>query len=55
MKSHMSHDVLLLCPACHQKSNISDLEMRRKLAVLCKAPITQQEGSTKIIEKPHLK
>ncbi|KAL7288082.1 hypothetical protein TKK_0017871 [Trichogramma kaykai] len=39
MKSHQSHDVLLLCPSCHEVSNCHDLQFRRKLASLCNAPL----------------
>lgn len=41
MKAHQSHDVLLLCPSCHEVSNRQDLELRRKLADLCEAPLTR--------------
>lgn len=39
MKAHQSHDVLLLCPACHEVSNGYDLQLRRKLADMCDAPL----------------
>lgn len=39
MKSHQSHDVLLLCPACHEVSNCQDLHLRRKLSEICDAPL----------------
>ncbi|XP_014469574.1 PREDICTED: exonuclease 3'-5' domain-containing protein 2 isoform X2 [Dinoponera quadriceps] len=39
MKAHQSHDVLLLCPSCHEISNNNDLQLRRKLADLCDAPL----------------
>lgn len=39
MKAHQSHDVLLLCPSCHEASNNNDLHLRRKLAELCDAPL----------------
>lgn len=55
MKSHTSHDVLLLCPDCHQTSNISDLLVRCKLAKLCDAPMTGEEGGVKFIEIPKLR
>lgn len=48
MKSHSSHDVLLLCPDCHQRSNISDCHMRRKLASMCQAPC---QGEKRAIKK----
>ena len=40
MKSHQSHDVLLLCPACHEVSNYHDLQLRKKLADTCEAPLS---------------
>ena len=39
MKDHQSHDVLLMCVTCHQKSNLYDADVRRHLAELCDAPI----------------
>ena len=39
MKSHQSHDVLLLCVTCHQESNCLDLRLRQELAEECRAPI----------------
>lgn len=55
MKDHTSHDILLLCPTCHQRSNISDLSMRHKLAKLADAPFNAQEGGARLIEQPDLK
>ncbi|XP_054742283.1 exonuclease 3'-5' domain-containing protein 2 [Anastrepha obliqua] len=55
MKSHTSHDVLLLCPDCHQLSNIYDLRMRMKLAEQCDAPFTKEESAVKYYELPELK
>ncbi|XP_048505006.1 exonuclease 3'-5' domain-containing protein 2 isoform X2 [Athalia rosae] len=40
MKEHQSHDVLLLCPPCHQNSNMQDLQMRKRLAEMCDAPLS---------------
>lgn len=40
MKEHQSHDVLLLCPTCHQNSNIQDIRLRRQLAEMCDAPLS---------------
>ncbi|XP_015610219.1 exonuclease 3'-5' domain-containing protein 2 [Cephus cinctus] len=40
MKAHQSHDVLLLCPSCHEISNYHDLQLRRKLAEMCDAPLS---------------
>ncbi|XP_017886438.1 exonuclease 3'-5' domain-containing protein 2 [Ceratina calcarata] len=39
MKAHQSHDILLLCPTCHEISNCHDLQLRRKLADMCDAPL----------------
>lgn len=39
MKAHQSHDILLLCPSCHEISNYHDLQLRRKLADMCDAPL----------------
>lgn len=39
MKDHSSHDVLLLCSVCHQRSNILDQGIREKLARVCSAPL----------------
>lgn len=55
MKDHTSHDVLLLCPRCHQLSNASDQKIREKLAIQCDAPFTEKEGATKTVEIPRLR
>lgn len=55
MKDHTSHDVLLLCPKCHQLSNLADLGVRSRLANECDAPFTHAEGGSKSIENPRLK
>ncbi|XP_055375314.1 exonuclease 3'-5' domain-containing protein 2 [Condylostylus longicornis] len=55
MKSHTSHDVLLLCPNCHQVSNISDLKVRENLAKSCEAPLLFHQGGAKFVENPKLK
>ncbi|XP_076164797.1 exonuclease 3'-5' domain-containing 2 isoform X2 [Ptiloglossa arizonensis] len=39
MKTHQSHDVLLLCPSCHEISKRHDLQLRRKLADMSDAPL----------------
>uniref|UniRef100_A0A6V7LYJ6 Exonuclease 3'-5' domain-containing protein 2 n=1 Tax=Bracon brevicornis TaxID=1563983 RepID=A0A6V7LYJ6_9HYME len=41
MKAHQSHDVLLLCPTCHEISNKHDLDFRRHLASIYDAPLSQ--------------
>jgi len=43
MKDHQSHDVLLMCVQCHQKSNLYDLDVRKYLADTCEAPIGTEE------------
>ncbi|KAH8294988.1 hypothetical protein KR018_004907 [Drosophila ironensis] len=55
MKSHTSHDVLLLCPRCHQLSNISDLRVKNKLAAQCDAPFKHCDGMVKYHEDQELK
>ncbi|EDW38009.1 GL12271 [Drosophila persimilis] len=55
MKSHTSHDVLLLCPPCHQLSNISDLRVHCKLAAKCDAPFKHSEGNVRYHVDPELK
>ncbi|BFF88978.1 exonuclease 3'-5' domain-containing protein 2 [Drosophila madeirensis] len=55
MKTHTSHDVLLLCPPCHQLSNISDLRVHCKLAAKCDAPFKHSEGNVKYHIDPELK
>lgn len=39
MKDKTSHDVLLMCLHCHQLSNISDINLRKSLGIICNAPI----------------
>lgn len=48
MKDHTSHDILLLCPRCHQLSNASDVVVREKLAIECDAPLASKEATRKI-------
>lgn len=55
MKEHTSHDVLLLCPQCHQRSNLFDILVRRKLEKLCDAPIYLPKKTSKMIEDPNLR
>ncbi|CAF4896887.1 unnamed protein product [Pieris macdunnoughi] len=43
MKDHSSHDVLLLCVSCHQRSNMLDQAVREHLARLCDAPFADHE------------
>ncbi|XP_028925491.1 exonuclease 3'-5' domain-containing protein 2 isoform X1 [Ornithorhynchus anatinus] len=44
MKDHNSHDVLLLCTACHAVSNYYDNHFKRRLAQEFRAPIGSEEG-----------
>ena len=44
MKEHTSHDVLLLCFRCHQKSNMEDLKLRKYLSNRCSAPLEGEDG-----------
>ncbi|CAH2103071.1 unnamed protein product [Euphydryas editha] len=39
MKDHSSHDVVLLCAECHQRSNVRDQLVRESLAARCGAPL----------------
>lgn len=47
MKSHLSHDVLLLCVPCHQRSNVRELILRNQLATECNAPLGSATNSRK--------
>uniref|UniRef100_A0AAG5CUQ4 Exonuclease 3'-5' domain-containing protein 2 n=1 Tax=Anopheles atroparvus TaxID=41427 RepID=A0AAG5CUQ4_ANOAO len=49
MKEHVSHDVLLLCADCHQRSNMVDERLRQELATLCEAPLAGQKNGSKEI------
>lgn len=57
MKDHTSHDVLLLCPACHQRSNGADLALRHRLANMADAPIVSGNGAATapMVQNPELK
>lgn len=39
LKSHSSHDILLLCLDCHRDSHIADNALRQRLAILCNSPL----------------
>ncbi|TRY69122.1 hypothetical protein TCAL_04110 [Tigriopus californicus] len=43
MRDHQSHDILLMCVQCHQRSNLHDYDLRHKLAQECNAPIGTDE------------
>lgn len=51
MKDHNSHDVLLLCTACHAISNYYDNHLKQKLAEELGAPIGCEEG-VRLLEDP---
>lgn len=55
LKNHTSHDVVLLCPKCHQISNMHDLSLREKLAKECDAPFASKNTSMKTVELPQSK
>lgn len=54
MKDHASHDVVLLCPRCHQVSNRQDSLLRESLAFECNAPFPAK-NTAKTTEVPRLK
>lgn len=43
MRDHQSHDILLMCVQCHQRSNLHDYDLRHALAEECNAPIGTDE------------
>ncbi|XP_020375184.1 exonuclease 3'-5' domain-containing protein 2 isoform X1 [Rhincodon typus] len=51
MKDHNSHDVLLLCTACHAASNYYDNVLKQQLAVEFNAPIGCEEN-VRLLEDP---
>ncbi|XP_041071015.1 exonuclease 3'-5' domain-containing protein 2 isoform X1 [Carcharodon carcharias] len=51
MKDHSSHDVLLLCTACHATSNYYDNVLKQQLAEEFNAPIGCEE-SIRLLEDP---
>ncbi|XP_067847345.1 exonuclease 3'-5' domain-containing protein 2 isoform X2 [Heptranchias perlo] len=51
MKDHNSHDVLLLCTACHAASNYYDNVLKQQLAEELSAPIGCEE-SVRLLEDP---
>jgi len=54
MKDHQSHDVLLMCVRCHQRSNMYDADLRKRLSEECNAPIGT-ETDVKLRENVELK
>lgn len=55
MKSHTSHDVLLLCTPCHKRSSNYDLDLRQKLAEECNAPLENHPDGSRFREDKQLK
>ncbi|KAM4013258.1 exonuclease 3'-5' domain-containing protein 2 [Anomaloglossus baeobatrachus] len=51
MKDHNSHDVLLLCTACHAVSNYHDNNLKQQLSIEFSAPIGCEEG-VRMLEDP---
>ncbi|XP_059809844.1 exonuclease 3'-5' domain-containing protein 2 isoform X1 [Hypanus sabinus] len=51
MKDHNSHDVLLLCTACHAASNCYDNVLKQQLAKEFNAPVGSEE-SVRLLEDP---
>ncbi|XP_072896401.1 exonuclease 3'-5' domain-containing protein 2 isoform X2 [Hemitrygon akajei] len=51
MKDHNSHDVLLLCTACHAASNCYDNILKQQLAKEFNAPVGSEE-SVRLLEDP---
>lgn len=55
LKEHKSHDVLLMCVTCHQRSNLHDNELKRHLLAECRpnsAPLL--DGHDKYVHDPLL-
>ncbi|XP_029943040.1 exonuclease 3'-5' domain-containing protein 2 [Salarias fasciatus] len=51
MKDHNSHDILLLCTACHAASNVHDGVLKQRLAEEFAAPQGCEEG-VRLLEDP---
>ncbi|XP_025894007.1 exonuclease 3'-5' domain-containing protein 2 [Nothoprocta perdicaria] len=51
MKDHNSHDVLLLCTACHAVSNYYDSRLKQQLAEEFGAPVGSEDG-LRVLEDP---
>lgn len=39
LKSHSSHDVVLMCATCHRRTGAYDQQFKEHFAKLCDAPI----------------
>ena len=56
LKEHKSHDVLLMCVTCHQRSNHHDNELKRHLLNDCRpnGAATSLDGLDKYVHDPVL-
>ncbi|XP_054273426.1 exonuclease 3'-5' domain-containing protein 2-like isoform X2 [Macrosteles quadrilineatus] len=54
MKNHHSHDVLLMCYNCHNRSNIHDQDLKERLVNECGAPLAEGDNK-KAQEVPRLR
>lgn len=55
LKEHKSHDVLLMCVACHQRSNLHDNELKRRLLAQCGTEAASSlDGHDKYVHDPAL-
>ena len=55
LKEHKSHDVLLLCVTCHQRSNLHDSELKRHLLAQCRPTAASLlDGHDKYVHDPVL-
>lgn len=50
MKEHSSHDVVLLCAACHQRSNARDQAVRARLAERARAPLPAADNARETLD-----
>ena len=44
MKEHKSHDIVLMCLGCHQRSGIHDATLKQDLSDQCDAPSATEDG-----------
>ena len=55
LKEHKSHDVLLMCVTCHQRSNLHDNELKRHLLAECRPDgASLLDGHDKYVHDPLL-
>ncbi|GFS01716.1 exonuclease 3'-5' domain-containing protein 2 [Elysia marginata] len=50
LKDHSSHDVLLLCTACHRRSCDFDAQLRLRLAQECNAPVESGAAAKVVLD-----